>query len=75
MQIILLNEKFKRKEANQNVRPTTDDATIANGQDMAAREDELLSIKTPTVFSLKGQMLAQGRTDSVPLQRMILPYG
>jgi len=36
-----------------------------NGQDMAAREDELLSIKTPTVFSLKGQMLAQGRTDSV----------
>ena len=36
-----------------------------SGQDMAAREDELLSIKTPTVFSLKGQMLAQGRTDSV----------
>lgn len=36
-----------------------------SGEEMSAREDELLEIKTPTVFSLKGQLLAQGRTDSV----------
>ena len=35
------------------------------GKEMVARESELILNTKPTVFSLKGQMLMQGRTDSV----------